>query len=235
MIDVIRHGDSRKLIKELPDEFVDIAILDPPYGINYQSSWWGTRKRFSKIQGDETIDTSWLPETYRVIKDGGAIYLFTRWDVMCQWMTDIKAAGFTMKNCIVWDKNDHGMGDLKGAYGPTHEFILFAHKGRHILKKRKWDLIRCSVVDRTTMVHPTQKPVGVINHLLDASTVPGDLVLDMFAGSGTVPVACKQSGRHFIAYEINEEYHRRAKKRIETTNPPLFVLQQGREEQQSFL
>ena len=66
--------------------------------------------------------------------------------------------------------------------------------------------------------HPTQKPVGLIKELVRLTTREGDIVLDPFMGSGTTGVVCKALGRHYIGFEISEEYCALAKKRIQNSS-----------------
>lgn len=65
------------------------------------------------------------------------------------------------------------------------------------------------------MIHPTEKPVGLLTNLITSVTKPGDLILDPFAGSGSTLVAAKKTGRRFIGIELDDEYFEKAKRRIE--------------------
>lgn len=76
-------------------------------------------------------------------------------------------------------------------------------------------------------LHPTQKPVALLDYLIKTYISKGDLVLDNCMGSGSTGVACKQLGRDFIGIELNEEYFKLAKERIEGTMVPLSVLCDG--------
>ena len=123
------------------------------------------------------------------------------------WLEAIKKAGFNVKNCIIWDRVVHGLGDLKGGYAPTYDMIIFATKERHILKgRRPKDVVRVKRVDADKLVHPTQKPIELIRQLIVNSSNKQDIVLDCYSGSGVVAVACKQLNRNFIGFEISKEY-----------------------------
>jgi site-specific DNA-methyltransferase (adenine-specific) len=75
----IHHGDCLELMKDIPDKSVDLIIADPPYGVNYQSNF--RKDKFKKLTNDNVIMTEWLDDAHRVLKDGGALYCYTRWDV----------------------------------------------------------------------------------------------------------------------------------------------------------
>ncbi|MBC9786134.1 site-specific DNA-methyltransferase [Heliobacterium chlorum] len=86
-LDTIHHMDINDGLKLIPDNSIDLIIADPPYGINYRS---GSRKRkFTAIRNDNIIMADWLADAYRVLKDGGAFYCWTRWDVYAKWYNRI--------------------------------------------------------------------------------------------------------------------------------------------------
>ena len=105
------------------------------------------------------------------------------------------------------------MGDLDGNFASKTEFILFATKGRPLLRgKRDYNTL---YFDRTeNKLHPTQKPVDLCEFLLTKFTNEGDTVLDPFMGSGTTGVAAKKQNRNFIGIELNQQYFVTAEKRI---------------------
>lgn len=115
---------------------------------------------------------------------------------------------------LVWDKIN-GPGS---SYAFVHELILFAEKGVPCMKGmnifRPPGFSGGAKKTNGKMVHPTQKPVEVIEKLIDDSTQEGDLVLDCFMGSGTTAVAAKRLNRNFIGFEIQEKYVAIAEQRL---------------------
>lgn len=179
--------------------------------------------KFQRIIGDTKIDGTWIPEVFRILKDDGAMYVWTRWDVEAEWSDIIRESGFDIKNSIVWDKGGGGMGDLEGSWSPQHERCLFAVKGNHKLRgKRLPDVIRMPKIPPGKFVHPTQKPVELMEIFVASSSDVDDIVLDFFTGSGPVPKACRRLNRNFIATEINEEYANIAKQGIEITGSRML-------------
>lgn len=220
-------GDSMQFIKELESQSVHCIITDPPYGIDYQSARRIDTERFDKLEGDKEIDVNFIKEAFRILKEGGAFYLFTRWDVFPKWFEATKRAGFNVKNCIIWDRVIHGLGDLEGSYAPMYDMIIFAVKGKHKLKDgRPKDIIRVKRVDADKLVHPTQKPLALVRQLIKNSTNDGDIVFDGYAGSGTTAKACKELNRRYICVEIDKGYFEVMQNQLkqQVLVPALFVV-----------
>ena len=128
----------------------------------------------------------------------------------------MKIAGLNVKSEVIWDKVYHGMGDTKAAFAPSHENIVFAIKGKYSFPgSRPKDLVTFPKINSSKMVHPTEKPVGLLANLISSVTKPGDLILDPFAGSGSTLVAAKKTGRRFIGIELDDDYFVTAQRRIE--------------------
>lgn len=194
----------------MPDESVNAIITDPPYGINYVS------QTGARIKNDKAPFIWFLYDAFRVLKSGGTLLCFTRWDVEQTFIDAMKLAGFQVKSEVIWDKVMHGMGDCKAQFAPTHENVVFAVKGKFSFPgKRPRDVVTYHKLASGEMIHPTEKPVGLLTSLVNAVTKPGDLILDPFAGSGSTLVAAKKSGRRFIGVELDDEYYEKARRRIE--------------------
>jgi site-specific DNA-methyltransferase (adenine-specific) len=116
-------------------------------------------------------------------------------------------------------KNNHGTGDLSGAYAPKHEFVLFGEKGRCLRNenvKRTPDVLFYDKIASKKLQHPTEKPINMLEDFINAYGLTTAIVLDPFMGSGTTGVACVNTNRNFIGIELDENYFNIAKKRIET-------------------
>lgn len=230
LINKITCCDCLDSLPKLDNESIDLIVTDIPYGIDYKSNRQSVNGRyeneiklnrqdyFKKIKGDKEIPLLWLEEAYRILKDNAAMYIFVHWSTWHLLYHTTKEIGFKIKNMIVLNKSNHGMGDLKGSYAPKHELILFATKGRHMLSfpekrmKDVWDVpIRYSGSRR---FHPNEKPESWIMPCIENSSQENDIVLDPFAGSGTVGVVCKKLNRNYIMFDIDKEYCETAKKRI---------------------
>lgn len=213
---MIYHGDCLEILKTLPDNSVDLVLTDPPYGIDYQSAWRTDKTQWKpKIANDKKPFIWWLPEAYRVLKEGGAMLCFTRYDTENDFRWAMNIAGFIPKMQVIWDKGVHGMGDLKGDFAPLHENIIFATKGRFIFPgKRPKSVIRCQRVSPEKLIHPNEKPVELLKEIIEATTTEGQTVLDAFLGSGATALAAYETRRSFIGIEMSEEYVKIAEARI---------------------
>lgn len=212
----LMQGDCLELMKQIPDGSVDMVLTDPPYGMKYQSNRRTATDKFNKIAKDD--DLCWIgdfcAEMRRVMKNNSAAYVFCSWHKVDVFKAALER-NFKIKNLLVWVKNNHGSGDLTGAYGPKHEFVFFVHKGRCLLRDgRRPDVLEFSKVSGSKMVHPTEKPVALIERLIKDASDEGDTILDPFMGSGTTGVAAKSLNRDFIGIELDEGYFNIAKDRI---------------------
>lgn len=105
------------------------------------------------------------------------------------------------------------MGDLKGSFAPKYEMIIFAHKGRKLINGFRYpDVLFCKRTNNK--IHPTQKPVELLEKFIKTSSNINDTILDPFMGSGSTGVACQNTHRHFIGFELDENYFNIAKKRL---------------------
>lgn len=214
-------GDCLEVMPTLDRAAIAAVITDPPYGIGYASSWTtrpdGTPRRKRPSFGPDVFDPRWLCELDRLTKADAMLYCFTRWDMIDKWRGAIEAAGFKMKQRLIWDKRHWKMGDLR-YYGSQIEDVLFCIKGAPSMQwpKRSGNLFSSSsaYLPEGQFDHPTQKPEIILRRFVEDSTQPGDLVLDPFCGSGTTGVACVQTGRRFIGIEIDPGYADIARARI---------------------
>lgn len=222
-------GDALEVVSTLPDESVDLIVTDPPYGINYKSHKQNLDTRhgsvkinrdeyFAEIVGDDAVPLEWLRDAYRILKSDSAIYVFCRWDKWAILEAAVKAAGFSVKNMIVMNKTNHGMGDLAGAYAPKHELLLFATKGDHQLRfpeGRGTDVWIAPVLySGQYRWHQNQKPLKWLSPAILNSSDAGDLVLDPFCGSGSTLVCARSLGRDFLGVEIDPATHADCLERI---------------------
>ena len=217
---IIIHGNCLHILKSMPTASVDAIVTDPPYGINFHSTFRKDPSRhFPKIANDNAPYIWWLHDAARVLKKGGVLLCFTRYDTEEAFRFAIRLAGLIPKTQVIWDKRRYGVGDCRGDFSLNHENIIFAVKGRFLFPNgRPSSVIPIPRLASKRLTHPNEKPVELLQHLIAAVSKPGDLVLDPFVGSGTTAVAAKALGRRYIGIELDGGYARRARARLAAEN-----------------
>lgn len=148
------------------------------------------------------------------------MYVFTSYQVLSDWlvMTDefLPTHGFTRKAIVVWEKDGPGMGDLNCPWGMGSEFILFFQKGRREKSAtRRNSVLHMPQLRPQELIHPHEKPVQLLEHLIKASTNAGDFIVDPFGGSGSLVRAAQRVGRSAVAIEYDERNYKEALKKFE--------------------
>lgn len=216
----IYNEDWQIGIKRIENNTVDLVVTDPPYGMDYQSN---RRKEVHKsIQNDTNLDWlgGWVKELKRVCKQEAHLYIFCSWHHIDKFKQEVGAL-FNIKNILIWEKNNHGSGDLLGDYAPKYEMILFCSNGQKKLKGgRDSNILKANKTNNEN--HPTQKPTELISYLIEKSSNKGDLVLDTFAGSCTTAIASRQKDRNCICFEIDKQYCKVGEKVLFGTAQTLF-------------
>ena len=227
-------GDCLDEMKRMPDKSVDLVLTDPPYGT--------TACKWDSVI---PIEPMW-EQLKRIIKSNGAIALFGSEPFSSTLrMSNIK----NYKYDWIWHKRTSANVAL-AKYQPlkTHEIISIFNKTYYpIMRKGKMRMkggkvsggeangslkplyyksdtyYPTSVLDIKSErgLHPTQKPVALMEYLIKTYTNEGETVLDFTMGSGTTGVACVNTNRDFIGIELNEEYYKIAEKRIFQTTERL--------------
>ena len=188
---------------------VDCIITDPPYGMSFVSS--RRKEKYKAIKNDDNLE--WLDRfvdaSYKLLKNNRHAYFFCSWHHVDKFKQALEKK-FNVKNILIWEKNNHGSGDLKGDYAPQYEMIIYCQKGRRELNgHRESNILKFQKTDNE--LHPTQKPVGLIDFILRKSVNKGELVFDPFAGSGTTGKAAIIEECDFIGIEIDEAFYQVSK------------------------
>lgn len=207
------QGDCLEVMKQIPDKSVDCVITDPPYSTPTISSFGRELvKKVSDLSIQETYMKFLCEMLEKKLKDNGRVFIF------CddKYYPSIYRAFYEWQNIqmIIWNKNKIGMGN---PIRKQHELIVYANRCAFDYNRTDNITHYPSILSFDSVknkIHPAQKPVELIEHILKGFTNCGDTVLDMFMGSGTTGVACKHLNRNFIGIELDEEYFRIAENRI---------------------
>lgn len=186
------HGDCLTEHREWLD--ADVLVSDVPYGIAYKTNSPRDTGLSRSIEGDH--DTGARDEALSAWGDRPAL-IFGTWR---------KPRPIATRQVLIWDtKGALGMGAMDLPWKPSHQEIYVLGKG--FTGRRTSDVIECAPVQsigRNGRVHPHQKPVALMEVLIDKC--PPGVVADPFAGSGATIAAAKRAGRDAIAVELEERY-----------------------------
>ena len=229
--DSTKQDDVQKLTGGVK---VDMLLTDPPYNVAYE----GKTKDKLTIQNDSMEDSSFrqfLRDAFStadsVMKSGAVFYIWHADSEGYNFRGACKDVGWTVRQCIVWNKNSMVMG--RQDYQWKHEPCLYGWKegaGHLWASDRK----QTTVIDwerpSRSDIHPTMKPVGLFDYQIKNNTKGGDIVLDLFNGSGTTIIACEQNGRTAYGMELDPRYVDATVKRWENLTGKKAVLLNDSEE-----
>jgi len=239
-IDNIYCGDSLKLMKEIPENSIDLIVTDPPFAIDFKAqrnNYHRTQSRvlegYNEIPKEKYYDftLSWIKEAYRILKNTGAMYVFSGWTNLRDILNALEETKFIMINHLIW-KYQFGV-FTKRKFVTSHYHILFVVKDK---KRYKFNKIEhypedVLIINREywtgKIKTPTKLPMELVKKLILFSSDEGDIIFDPFLGSGTVPVCAKMLGRHYLGFEIVKDYYEFAINRISKVQEDLFKWVDG--------
>jgi site-specific DNA-methyltransferase (adenine-specific) len=222
-INKIYNTNFKEGLKLIANNSIDLVVTDPPYktitggdsdGANSErpKGMLGGNRKLFKHQNNIKI-SDWIPELYRVLKEGTHCYIFTNVLNLNEMLNESQKAGFKLHNLLVWEKNNCTPSQF---YMKNCEYVLFLRKG-----KAKWvnNIGGSKTVHKFNNIigkklHPTEKPVELLKYYILNSSNTNDLVFDPFIGSGSLAQACIEADRNFLGFEIDEEYYNIATNRI---------------------
>ena len=179
-----------------------MCFTDPPYGVSFQSNMRTKTEKFDVLQNDDTI-LDFLPNVKKYTD--GFIFICTTWRVLDQWIPLFERY-LTMSNMIIWDKGGGGIGDLTGTFLTDYEIMLVSNQGAKIHGKRIGSVWSIGKDAPSEYIHPTQKPVALAGQAITSTCDRGDIVLDLFGGSGSTLIACEQTNRNCYMMELDPHY-----------------------------
>lgn len=211
------HGDCLQILPTIDAATVNAVIIDPPYGIDYQSARRIDRSEWlPKIANDTSPFVAWLPDARRLCVDPACCLCFCRWDVQEAFRVAMVDAGFDVAAQVIWDRESHGMGDLNGCPAPQHDVIWFGRVGAFKFPgDRPKSVIRSLRISGGDLTHPNEKPLDLMRRMVTAYCPEGGVVCDPTMGSGSTGEACVLTGRRFIGIECDGERFENAKRRIQ--------------------
>jgi len=175
---------------------------DPPYGVSYQSNQRTKSSKFDVLKNDDTfLDIAPVIEACST----GWVFVWTSWKVLTTWIDMLGCFGYP-SNQVIWHKPGGGIGDLKKTFSTDYETALVWHRGAELTGKRIGSVWRFDKDGAASYLHPTQKPVALVEEAIDKTTKAGCIVLDLFGGGGSTLIACEKTSRHCRMMEIDPKY-----------------------------
>jgi DNA modification methylase len=218
-------GDSTSIdaVERLMDgQKADMVFTDPPYGMAYGGGRArGDHAKNKKggvlikahgmikgddLQGDDLIGMirDSVGSAIAVCKSGAAKYVCFPWRTYSEFESALDQIGMTVSACIVWDKKSIGLGNSD--YRPQHEFIFYSKGDIWHGDKSQSDVWYNSRGATGEYVHPTQKPVELVEKAINNSSKGQDVVIDVFGGSGSTLIACEKTARDCRMMELDPRY-----------------------------
>jgi len=238
-------GDCIEELKKLEDETVDLIVTDPPFNIGKD---YGKYK--DKLQKEDYLEwcEEWLEECVRILKEGGALYLFN-YPENNAYLVPFLDQRLNFRRWMTWHYPcNTGMSPIN--FTRSQHSILFYIKGKRpktfnkrdiavpyknptdkrIIERLKngsngrtpYDVFHFNIVknvNKDKTPHPCQLPIDLIKIFIKASSNPGEVVLDPFGGSFTTSAVAKELNRKSISIEIHEEFCRIGRERLNNINP----------------
>ena len=218
----IYTGDAKDLVSEISPDTIDACITDPPFfmpAYHYQS-----RIDWGRSWSDTLVLSHWwemiCDELKRVVKHTGHVLSFSGGESYAAFFP-VMFERWEYVRPIVWDKMRVGLGRI---WRHQHEFILCArNKASYVPQdgKLRSDVLRHEAKLSRDRIHPVEKPISLLVDLIYATTPPGAIVFDPFAGSCSLAIAAKLTGRKFLCFEANDKYAELARQHIKGVQPLL--------------
>lgn len=209
-------GDStiKEDVDKLTDgKLADMVFTDPPYNVDYEGGVDDNGSKM-KIQNDKQSDADFKEFLQKAFdnmalhcKNGGAIYCCHADTEGLNFRTAFINAGFKLAECLIWVKNSLVLG--RQDYHWRHEPILYGWKegaGHYFTDDRSQDTIWEYNKPKVNDLHPTMKPLELVGRAIKNSSKKGELVLDLFGGSGSTMIASEQIDRSAMLMELDEKY-----------------------------
>jgi len=206
LINTIMHGDCIEVMRQMQANSVDFILSDPPYLVNYRD------RDGRSIRND--VNSDWLKpamkEAYRVLKQDRLAVMFYGWSAVDRFFAAWRDAGFYPVGHIVFRKD----------YASQTRLVRSHHEQAYLLAKGRPPLPKHPIADVIDVdysgnkLHPTQKPLSALVPLIRSFSLPGDVLLDPFAGSGSSCAAAALTHRRYIGIELDEKYHIEAVARL---------------------
>ncbi len=239
------RGDSLKILDMLPEAQFDLIFADPPYFLSNGGTTCksGKRSKVNKgkwdrsrgVEDNHTFNRKWLAACQRLLKPNGTIWVSGTSHVIYSVGFAMQQLGFKQLNEIVWEKPNPPPNLSCRYFTHSTETVLWAardRKSKHHFAyarmreinggkqmKSVWRMTAPGKSEKLHGKHPTQKPLSLLERLIEAACPEGGIVLDPFNGSGTTGVAAARAGHPYVGIEQQTEYLDLTRERLVAEHP----------------
>ncbi len=222
------NADCFDKLKEIPDKSINLILCDPPYNLaNYSTgnmnfSWRAEINNDVAEWDEKVLDPADLVQEFkRIIKPDGNIFIFTSYNLIGKYHEAFDPE-FDTFQFMVWHKTNPIPNIRKSSFLNSCELIVCLWNKGHTWNFTKQNEMHNFIESPICMgserlknpKHPTQKPVKILEHIINIASNKNDIVLDMFMGVGSTGAAALNLNRRFIGIELDKEYYNAAVKRL---------------------
>lgn len=209
---VLHCGDMRLILPTFEPGIADLFIADLPYGIKADSGGFRSRTVEHHNYDDspelaQELMQCTITEAFRVCKQRANLFVFGDVDLFPFFKRACASMGWTpFRTPVIWRKSDsEGLAPWgREGFRRTYEMLFFATKGQRGLVQSPVDILDEKRVGRSVRRYGPEKPIGLLKQLIEAATLPGDLVIDPCCGAGSTLAACRQTKRRAIGIELDK-------------------------------
>lgn len=230
---IIYRADCREVLREIADNSIDLIIIDPPWGIDFDKAAQWSKSWISSYDDSpnevNTMLTEVFPELYRVLRPSCHLYAFFPIQAAEWWVKLMTQSGFGVRQRpLIWFKTGQpSISDVYMSFLPAYESILWAYKpgqgdvrrlfARPVPEAQGWPR-------QPGLWHENEKPVEMLDRWIESSSEINEVVLDVFCGGGSTLASAFALGRYFIGVEVDDSNYARACERIK-------ILEERKEQQ----
>jgi len=215
-------GDSTKeedVARLMDGKKADMVFTDPPYGVSYSNNM---NNKHEVIKNDDVFLDGWITLVQQYSK--GFIFMWTSYQVLSKWLQITEPFG-KLSNMVIWSKGGGGLGDLKGAFATDYEIALVWNRKAELQDKRIGSVWSVNKDGGASYVHPTQKPVELMEKGIFNCSRTKQIVMDLFLGSGSTLIACENLTRSCYGMELDEKYAQVIIQRyVDYTSNPMIKI-----------
>jgi DNA modification methylase len=205
----IEQADYRDFIPNIPDRYIDLLLTDPPYNASNSGLSADDGYKLMHSEWDKGFDPSiFVNMIIPKLKDNGQMLIFCSYHLLGDYLSML---GMEWKQILHWYKTN-SLPSLTGKlYGFAIEYILWYCKSKEYTFNKDQRASYLNVFEGQAGFykvtdHPCEKPLSLVRQLIRTHSLPNDTVCDLFLGSGTTAVACKETDRNFVACEIDPHW-----------------------------